>query len=169
MAMMSGLESNEQRTSWGECASLCFGGCRSCPARPVRVPFSQHAGEELFPCLSDSPLVPKLLRCLEDLGSEGRRRVHCAQLLHLERVPRQVRPCSADEHIYVWRSTTPCGRGLGGVEGLAEVVGDEGADGADTGDMEAHWPVLRVSRVGRARLRSKRCLHPPRLEYGKTR
>ena len=47
-------------------------------------------------------------------------------------------------------------RGLGGVEGLAEVVGDEGTDGAVTADMGAHWPVLRVSRVGRAGVCLKR-------------
>ena len=55
-----------------------------------------------------------------------------------------------------------------GVEGLAEVMGDEGADGTESEDMEAHWPV-RVSRVACAGLRSKRCLHASRLEYGEVR
>lgn len=56
---------------------------------------------------------------------------------------------------------------FGGVEGLAEMAGDEGADGTGSEDMEAHWLVLRVCRVVCAGLRSKRLLHPPRLEYGK--
>ena len=38
---------------------------------------------------------------------------------------------------------------FGGVEGLAEVVGDEGADGTESEDMEAHWPVLKwCLRIG---------------------
>ena len=50
---------------------------------------------------------------------------------------------------------------------LAEVVGDEGADGTESEDMEAHWPV-HVSRVACAGLCSRRRLRP-RLEYGKVR
>jgi hypothetical protein len=30
---------------------------------------------------------------------------------------------------------------LGGVEGLAEMVGEERANWTETEDMEAHWPV----------------------------
>jgi len=114
------------------------------------------ADEEFFLSL----LVPELLRCLEDLGSEGRRRVHYALPLHLEDVPRQVRLLQL-MGIFVYEDDAV----FGGVEGLAEVVGDESADGTESEDMEAHWPVLRVSRVACL----KRCLHAPRLEYGKVR
>ena len=107
-------------------------------------------------------LVQVLFRCFEDLGAEGRRFVHHTLPFDLEDVSRQVRfPQLGRGFVYEYDAM------FSGVEGLGEMVRDEGTDWAYAEDMEVHW-LARTNRAVGTRPWSRWHLHSREKGKAKT-